>query len=140
MIEHDGWFPGVTLEEVRDVMRLGTTITDARLAAAIRAAMMTVTVELRDWKARQVAAGYVVLEAVPGDTIDWEPANFHLYKRAIGSFAAADLAETHNDITATGEGKDRIEERVLSADDHRRNGTHAIRDILGVGRTTVELI
>lgn len=63
-----------------------------------------------------------------------------LYERAVFAFAAADLAETHHDISATNDGKERVESRTLAADEHRRNGTHAIRDILGVTRTAVELL
>jgi hypothetical protein len=136
----DDFYPAVSMAECRDAMRLGTIITDTRLRDALRGAMVTVRRELRAWKNGHAAAGVETLADVDSEAIDGEPALELLYRRAVFSFAAADLAETHNDISATADGKERTEERTLSADEHRRNGTHAIRDILGVNRTTVELI
>jgi hypothetical protein len=139
-LPHDGWYPGITLEALRDTMRIPTVVTAQRLTAAANAAMLTVSRELRLWKAAQIAIGAVSLEAVLSDQFDWPEAIPLLYERAVYSFAAADIAETHSDISATNDAKDRSEARVLTADEHRRNGTHAIRDILGTLRTTVELI
>jgi hypothetical protein len=76
----------------------------------------------------------------PDDKLAGEPRLVRLYQRAIASFAAAELVDTHHDISATADGKARAEERALTADEHRRNGTHAVRDILGTTRTAVELI
>lgn len=56
------------------------------------------------------------------------------------AFAAADLLETHGDVTATKDGLATSEIRCETAADHRRNGIHALRDIIGKPRTTVELI
>lgn len=139
-IEHDGWFPGVSRAEARDVIRLATTITDARLSSALLFAMVTVTRELKAWKAAHVAAGHASLEEVPGEELDRGQAYEHLYKTAVFHFAGAQLVETHHDISATPEARDRHEVRVVSVDEFRRVGIHAIRDILGVPRTTVELI
>jgi hypothetical protein len=140
-VDHDSWYPGVDPNHFRDALRVGPAVTHPRLVEALRGAMITVGRDLRRWKAARVAAGAATLAAVEDqDEIDFEPELVHLYRRAVYAFAAADLVETHHDITATADGRDRSETRALSADDHRRNGLHAIRDILGVGRTTVELI
>ncbi|MGE5563110.1 MAG: head completion/stabilization protein [Bacillota bacterium] len=137
-LAHDGeFYPGVNLALVRDTMRIPTQVTSDRLKAATIAAMLTVERDLAEWRALQAQAR---LGLVNVSTIGGENRLEALYRRAVYSFAAADLAETHSDVTATGDGKDRAEARVLTAEEHRRNGLHAIRDILGVGRTAVELI
>jgi hypothetical protein len=139
-IAHDGFFPGVTLSAVRDGQRIPSQVTDKRLADAIVSAMLTVSAELETWSAAQIAAGKAKLEDVSARQLAGEALLVRLYQRAIGSFTAAELAETHGDISATNDGKLREEDRALSADEHRRNGTHAIRDMIGATRTAVELI
>jgi hypothetical protein len=136
-LDHDGWYPGVDLALLRDTVRVPTQVTTARLTAAAIAAMITVAGELASWRAGQAATD---LAGVAEDEVAGKSRLEALYERAVYSFAAADLAETHSDVTATGDGKDRAAARVLTAEEHRRNGTHAIRDILGVTRTAVELI
>jgi len=113
---------------------------DARVTDAIITAIITTSIELMLWKMNHVDAGVEKLEDLPGDTIAGEKMIVHLWRRAVYSFVAAELAENSRDISATKDGSDRAEEKALTADDHRRNGLHAIRDMLGVGRTTVELI
>jgi hypothetical protein len=140
LVDGGGFYPPVEISNFRDSMRVSTAITDTRVRDALRSAILTVRVELRAWAAAKVAAGAPTLDAVECDEVDFEPVLVVLYRRALFSFAAAELVETHNDISATKDGKDRIEEQLLTADEHRRNGTHAIRDILGVSRTSVGLI
>ena len=140
LVAHDGWLPGVRMGDARDAMRLPTQVTDARLRGALRGAMFSVAGELAAWKAAQIAAGAGSLEEVSDEQLDGGKRLVFLYERAVFSFAAADLAETQHDISATGQGKAKLEEKVLSADEHRRNAIHAIRDITGATRTAVELI
>lgn len=134
------FFPALSIAEFRDSMRVATAVTQVRVRDALRGGLLTVRAELRAWSAAKIAAGYPTLDAVQADELDFESVLVILFRRAVFAFAAGELAETHNDITATKDGKQQIEDQVLTADEHRRNGTHAIRDILGVGRTAVELI
>lgn len=136
---HDGFFPGVKLSEMRETFRFFGQVADARLKLALVGGMLTVSSELSTWCADKVAAGLANLDAV-GDLEGWKERLGLLYARAVGSFAAAELAETHHDVSATGDGEKRAADRALSSDDYRRQGTHAVRDMLGVGRTAVELI
>jgi hypothetical protein len=140
LVAHDGWFPGVRMADARSAMRFPTQVTDARLKSALRCAMLSVASELSVWKAAQIAAGADSLEAVTDEQLDGGNRLVLLYERAVFSFAAADLAETQHDISATGQGKAKLQEQVLSADEHRRHAIHAIRDITGATRTAVELI
>lgn len=140
-IEHDGWYPGVDANKLRDATRLGSLVAHARLVEAAIGAMIDVGRELAAWKARHVAAGIANLAGIEGQAeVGGEPELVALYCRAVYALTAADLAETHGEISATGEGKDRSEDRALGAGDHRRNAIHAIRRILGAPRTLVGLI
>jgi hypothetical protein len=148
-IQHDGFFPGIRLSDVRDRARIPSQATDARLRDAIVSSMLTISTELADWKVEQIGAGHATLDTVSSDAVAGVPRLVRLYERAIVSFVAAELADTHHDISASADGKNRAEERALASDEHRRNGTHAIRDMLNVTRregaarvtrTAVELI
>jgi hypothetical protein len=134
------FFMPLSIAEFRDSMRVSATPSQIRVRDALRSGILTVRVELRAWAAAQVAAGFPSIDAVDAPEVDFESVLVLLYRRAAFSFAAAELVETHSDISATKDGKDRIVDQVLTADEHRRNGIHAIRDILGAPRTTVELI
>lgn len=141
MLEHGGFFPGVRLSELRDALRVPSQVTDARLIDAACSAMLTVGLDLGAWAtARQAEGRETLADVAPDDTIVGEPRLVRLYRRAVHSFTAAELADTHSDISATVDGQKRIDERAPTADEHRRNGLHALRDILGVTRTAVELI
>ncbi|MDC7675370.1 head completion/stabilization protein [Asticcacaulis machinosus] len=135
------FWPDIDLNNFRDTMRIGgSTIPDPRLIKAIEAAIITVTADLREWRLDKLSEGHPSLAAVSDEEINGEKALVVIWKRAVMSFATADLMETHRDVSATNEGAKRAEEQLPTAADHRRNGVHAIRDILGVSRTTVELI
>jgi hypothetical protein len=138
----DAFYPGVSLTEARSSLRIPTAVSDIRLRDALRGGMISTRRELRKWKAGHVAAGRVRLADVDDEEVDGQSAAELLYRRAVFAYAGAELSETHHDISASGDGKgkDRTEEGILSADEFRRNATHAIRDILGTTRTTVELI
>ena len=137
-VNNDPWFPAVDAKRARDVCRLDGTVTPPRLAHAIEAAMDTVNAELRAYQAAQQAAGVQTLQ----DAGDGRQAGRYL--RAIYAHVQADLAEAYRDIDTTpyGDGKnERIRERIeAKVDEHRRALRWAIADMLGVRRTTVELI
>lgn len=139
-VETDGWYPAVDVNDVRARMRIGTIVTDARLRGAIVGAMLTVERELDAWAKRQSDAGYASLEEVPAPTIDFESRLVMAWRRAIDHHVMAELAETHRDIGATENGALRSEEVALTADEYRRTATHAVRDVLGVPRTSIGLI
>ena len=140
LIESDGWYPAIDVNVARDVMRIGTVITDARLRTAIIGALIAVGRELASWRAAQEALGFISFEDVPAAQIDFESAHIGAWRRAVWHMTMADLAETHRDIGTTANGGPRADAQALSADEYRRTATHAIRDILGLTRTTVALI
>lgn len=141
LVAADGFFPDIDLHDLRDAMRIGTAVTEARLREAVIAAMTTAMRELAEWRTAQVLDGYDRADAIPGmPDIDGGNWYGHRWRRTIFNYACAELAETHRDVSATGDGSDRAEARALSADDYRRDGLHAVRDILAVPRIHAELI
>jgi len=140
VVAGDGFYPALTLADVREAMRIPEQVTPLRLREAVIGAVITVTRDLFAWKLAQLAAGRTALEQAATAEIAGEPDTVLLYRRAVYAYAAADLVDTHHDIAASRDGQERAEQRALSADEHRRNGIHAVRDILGLGRIAVELI
>lgn len=137
----DGWWPEIDCNEARDVLRLGDVVTHDRLVAALTGGIITVTGELADWRSGHEAAGKLDLSSVdPDSEINGVNRYEILFVRAVRFAAAAELAELHRDVAATKEGQDRADQQLLSASDYRRLSTYAIRDIMKVTRTAVELI
>jgi hypothetical protein len=135
------FWPDIDVNHFRNAMRIGgTAIPDARLADVLMNAVVTVLHDLSTWQAAQELAGFATLVTVPQVQIGTVKRLELLWRRAVYGFATADLAETHRDMTATATGQARAPELDMRADDHRRNAIHAIREILGKDRTTVELI
>lgn len=141
VVPGDGWYPDIDCNDLRDVLRLGETVTHPRLRGAIEGAQVTVEGELADWRKEQEREGAADLAAVEPDR---KSGGIHrltlIYTRAVRFHAAAELAETHRDLTATQDGQARADTEATTAEEYLRRATHAVRDILGVTRTTVELI
>ena len=54
--------------------------------------------------------------------------------------AGAELAERYRGLDTTGTGQGAADQQTTSADEYRRDARWSISDILGIPRTTVELI
>ncbi|MBX9860633.1 MAG: head completion/stabilization protein [Sphingomonas sp.] len=139
-IAGDGWWPALSIAVFREATRLGTMVTDLRAREALLGAAITVGDALAAWRAGHEAAGVEELKDVPGRAIGGETRATVLWRRAVYATAAADLAETHNDISATDQGRKTSDARATSAADHRRNAIVAIRDLLGASRARVALL
>lgn len=140
-VKADGWFPDIDVNDVRAAMRLRGDVPHARLVEALRGGILTVTVQLQDWKAEWVAAGNASIATVrPTETIDDDHRLSMLFIRAVRFYAAAELAELARDSSATNDEVDRIEEESLVAPDMKAIALNAVRDILGTTRVAVELI
>lgn len=141
VVKADGWFPDIDVNAVRSAMRLRGDVPHERLVEALRGGVLTVTMQLYDWKAEWVAAGNVSIATVkPTEKIDDEHRLSMLFVRAVRFYAAAELAELARDSSATNDEVDRIEEESLVAPDMKAIALNAVRDILGTTRIAVELI
>jgi len=139
-IVNDGWLPDIDLTTLRREIRVRESVTPERLRAAALSAAITVGNDLVVWQAARIAEGHASLGAVPAPVLDGRSRNVILYARAIACFAKAELVERYRDIDTTADGDRKADALDQTPDDLRRDGRHAIRDLLGRGRTTVELI
>ncbi|TDY90283.1 UNVERIFIED_ORG: head completion protein GPL [Herbaspirillum seropedicae] len=142
-ITNDGFFPDISMPAMRDAMRLDSTVTDARLRPALIDAILTANRLLRDWQAGHLAKGLQKLEEVPALKVDGESQYVAHYRRAVYSFAKADIFESYRDYDTTASAltdKKNMEWMDTAPDVQRRNGHWAINDILGRTHATVELI
>jgi hypothetical protein len=142
-ISNDGFFPDIHMPEMRDAMRLDSTVTDARLRPALVAAMLAINVELRRWQQSQLERGHATLDSVPAVRIDDVSRNVALYLRAVYCTAKADMFEAYRDYDTTASAltdKKNMEWMDVAPDVQRRNARWAVNDILGIPRNTVELI
>lgn len=139
-IENNGFWPAIQPSDFRETHRLDSTITNARIETALKAAMATVNRVLRHWQQAKVEAGYPTMEALPIPV--WQtPEVFNvLYLRAVYSTAHANLLERYADYDATNSGRERGENLQDPADGYRRDAAWAISEIEGRPHSTVELI
>jgi hypothetical protein len=140
IVTNDGWFPDIALGDFREEMRIRDSVTVPRQRKAVRDAIIAVSNDLVDWAAKQVAAGHASLAAVPAPRVDGESRLALSYRSAVFARAKADLVERYRDIDITDSGNRRAEDLDASIGELRRDAIHAVRDILGVTRTTVDLI
>jgi hypothetical protein len=136
----DGWWPDLSIAKFRDAVRMPNTVTDGRARDALVNAAISTSIELAAWRSAREGEGKQNLTDVDGPTFGGEKLPVILWRRAVYSYAAADLADTQNDITATDKGAQRNDVEARSSADHRRNATIAIRDLLGKTRTKVALL
>lgn len=139
-IENDGFFPDIYLGHARDTMKIDGTVTPIRLSEALIAAMLYVNQALSVWKKEQQSKGYTTLALISAQLIGKESAQLHLYRRAVYSYAMADLAERYRNFDSTKSGHQQAQALEDPIDDHRRNTQWAIRDLMNLPRSTVDLI
>lgn len=139
-IANGDFFPAIDPAAARTRMRIDGTVTAERLREALIDAALAVNAELDAWRTEQVAAGHAALAEVPAAQIDGISAHVHHYLRAVRCMAAANLVERFRDADSTNDGHLHADKLDLTVDDLRRDARWAVRDILGTGRTTVELI
>lgn len=139
-VVNDGFFPDIEPAAVREAARIPTSITPARLRAAILGAIMSAEIDLRAYAAASIAAGYQTIANVPAPQLDGQSVQLIRYRRAVALYAKAELVERHRDFDTTAAGGTQADELERSIDELRRDAMHAIRDILGRTRTTVDLI
>ena len=139
-IQSDAFWPAVDPATMRADMRLDGSIAEPRLRASLIAAVSMVNDELSAWQQDKIAAGVEKLEDVAAPQIDGKSRLHHLYLRAVACCATAELIERYRSYDSTTDGNQRADDLTPSIDEMRRDQRWAIRDFLGVGRVTVELI
>lgn len=139
-VANDGFFPAIDPASVRAQQRVPPNITTARLRAAIIAAMLTARIDLTRFATAAKAQGHDALDDMPAPQLDGKSILCLTYARAIGLLAKAELIERHRDFDTTAAGGNQASELEGSIAELRRDAQHALRDLQGRGRTTVDLI
>ncbi|MET3916251.1 hypothetical protein ABID97_003033 [Variovorax sp. OAS795] len=139
-LENDGWFPAIDLAKLRATARLDGTVTPERLRYSALTAVLGINAELAAYKSAQQLLGHANLAAVPAPGIDGQSAQTARYLRAVYSSVQADLIEHYRDFDTTGAGDKVAEKLALRTGELRRDVRWAVSDLLGIRRTTVELI
>lgn len=134
------FWPVIKLADLRAIMRTDGTITTERLRHAVIDAIAAVNSDLSGWAINRQGEGHDQLADVPSQTISGESVLVHWYRRAIYSMARANLYERYLDSSATEAATKDAEPRNQTADDLYRDARFAIRDILGITHSTIELI
>lgn len=135
------FWPSLDTVDFREAMRVGSTmVPPPRIRSALLAGALAADSELALWRAARVEEGHASLAAIPAEQMGGESRFVLLWRRAVYSLAAADLLETHRDLTVSEMGSQRATLHGESADDHKRNATRALRALLGQSGTAVELI
>jgi hypothetical protein len=140
-----GFFPDVDPAALRKTLRVTEAVTPERWREALIAGMISVINDLGSWASAKADAGIASLADVPGPLgtiveIDGQNRLVALYTRAVACLARAEVTERMRDFDLTPAGKRDAGEAPDAVDDWRRDARHAVRDILGRGRTTIELI
>lgn len=140
IIDNDGFWPDIEGEGAKAVLRLDSSVPDARLESALLNAMQSVNRELRAVKKGHLAAGYNTVADVPADRLGGTSELILSYRRAVYCTAGAELQERYRGYDTTSNGDQKAEALCPTIDDLKRDARHAIRDLLGIGHCTVELI
>ncbi|MBO1539602.1 head completion/stabilization protein [Pseudomonas sp. OA65] len=140
LINTDPFWPSIDLDQLRATLRIDASVTAPRLETAAVAAAISVNRELSEWRAIQQASGHTELADVPGEKINDVSVLVHLYRRAIEAATGAEVCERYRSYDSTNSGNQNAEDLTPNIDDYRRDLRWAVRDLLGINRTTVELI
>lgn len=139
-INTDPFWPSIDLDDVRGTLRIDSSVTPIRLETATIAAAISVNREFAEWRGTKQAEGYVTLADVPAEKVNELSQLVHLYQRAIYAATGAEISERYRSYDSTNSGNQNADDLTPSIDELRRDQRWAVRDFLGLGRTTVELI
>lgn len=136
---HPFW-PSINLDDVRGTLRIDSSVTPIRLETATIAAAISVNREFAKWRRAKQTEGYAILVDVPAEQIEEKSELVHLYQRAIYAATGAEICERYRSYDSTNNGNQNADDLTPSIEELRRDQRWAVRDFLGLGRTTVELI
>lgn len=140
IIINNGFFPDISLLEVRNAMRIDGTVTNERLKHSLKEAIFTVNKDLIAFRKSYQDEGKTSLDDCDDEFINNESTLVYNYKRAVFCLTVANLYERYRSFDSTKEGHDKSDELLDTAGDLRRDYHFAVRDILGNHRMISELI
>lgn len=132
------FYPDVSVKDFADSMRLDGTVTNERMAFALKRAVMNVCRELESWSTEQQSLLCINTLAEYDEFEDTD--HCFSFKDAVYNHAKAALTEHYRDYDTKRDTTARSKELDTQIDSCRRNVRNAIADIVGRAHTTVELI
>ncbi|WP_420804280.1 head completion/stabilization protein [Yersinia ruckeri] len=139
-ITSTAFWPEISLNQLRKVMRLDGNVTTERLKEAVIEAISNTNGQLRAWRIEQEAAGVLKLEEVEAEKVNGESIRVQRYRRAIYCHAKANLTERYRDADTTGDGNKRADALDPQITDLWRDARWAISDVQGRERGIAELV
>ncbi|MGB1239881.1 MAG: head completion/stabilization protein [Pseudomonadales bacterium] len=139
-ITNNGFFPDVDPNQFREVMRVDSGITNARVRHALIDAIGKINIDLAAFKQLQSNLSIATLSDVPAPQVDGQSQHLHDYQRAVFCQAKAELNERYQDYDSSNNNSGRSDDIADSIDDYRRQSILAVRRIAGVSQSTIELI
>ncbi|MBF7690836.1 head completion/stabilization protein [Acinetobacter pollinis] len=134
-ISTNAFFPDVSINDIRDIVKIDGSVTDARLKQAIFEEIIDVNRLLvsliqPDTNLIQLSKNKV------NEKTDTEI----LYFSAVSNGVAAKVCEKYRGYDSTNTGNKRADDLTLTIDEYRRNKHWAIQQLLKQNQTTIELI
>lgn len=134
-IKSDSFYPSISLDHIREIVRIDGAVTNARLQQAIIEEVIDVNRLLKVLKDKAT-----VLSDLSTTEINDQPDTDYLYLSAVANGVAAKINENYRTYDSSNSGVKKAEEAEYTVDDYRRNKQWAILQLLGENRTVVELI
>ena len=139
-ITSDPFWPTIDVDQLRQAMRIDGTVTPCRLNHAAINAVIEVNADLTYWRKEREAEGIKTLADAPAEVINNTSVNLHHYRRAVYALTQANLVERYRSFDATAKGSKEADELEPQIAELYRDARWAIRNILGITHTTVEII
>ena len=134
-IKSDPFYPSISLDHIREIVRIEGAVTNARLQQAIIEEVIDVNRLLKVLKDKAT-----VLSDLSTTEINDKPETDYLYLSAVANGVAAKINENYRNYDSSNSGAKKAEEAEYTVDDYRRNKQWAILQLLGENHSVVELI
>ena len=134
-IKSDPFYPSISLDHIREIVRIDGAVTNARLQQAIIEEIIDINRLLKVLKDKAT-----VLSDLSTIEIDDQPETDYLYRSAVANGVAAKINENYRNYDSSNSGAKKAEEAEYTVDDYRRNKQWAILQLLGENHSVVELI
>ncbi|EMI5618714.1 head completion protein [Acinetobacter baumannii] len=135
IISSGTFFPDISLDEIRSVVRIDGSVTDVRLRQVIREEIIDVNRLLASLVMKAEKLADLAVNQIDGKS-DTEV----LYLSAVSNGVAAKVNENYRNYDSTNSGVKKTEVTECSVEDYRRNKQWAIQQLKGENHSVVELI
>ena len=139
-VKNLAFYPDINIADFKKAYRVSDTITDQRTIEAIKNALINVNDQLANWQADQALAGISSLSNVPSDNYGNITKHQQCYYTAVYATAKSYLIDEYRDTDTTNSGNAKTQDMDESADIYLAMAKSSIRKLLGIAKSTIELI